>query len=167
MLFQNWNMKSEYWPQIKDVQLSSIFRNKLVRSLCVFLVNCGHVALKGLGFESSSTGAAHVPIWVLFLKHIYSSAVVNDLFSIQSCSRTIVCFIFSLFSTNRPPLNPSVTAVQFTYHTFAPRCPFTLVWLFPAEISVVQYDWVVWVLKSLCNFCTKWCTWHTSLYFCE
>lgn len=86
----------------------------------------------------------YVPIWILFLKHIYSSAIVNYIFPIES----YLCTVNWYFDET-----PSVEHVCFetpSHIVHASPLPRPLLFSYYfLKINLLLSDWV---LKSLCNF---------------
>lgn len=86
----------------------------------------------------------HVPIWILFLKHTYSSVTLKYTFLSSLISVRLISGALSHISRS------AHTTRLFSYHFL--QLDRSFVWL---------------SLEESVQFCTKWCSWHTTLYFCE
>lgn len=98
--------------------------------------SAGHFWTKdGLKYKSGLRAdvAVHVPIWVLFLKHTYSSVTVKYVFPIESYER----------ATDSPRFQEP----RLTYHRALTPPPYFLITSYSSIVPLSD-----WVWKSLCNF---------------
>lgn len=104
-------------------------------------------------FSEQVNGAAHVPIRILFFE--------SQLF-LHPCKWQVsyrVLFMYNRFffmKQWREKKHPDPSHISATALLSALRNSPT------AELSVVWLSF-----EESVQFCTKWCNWHTTLYFCE